>query len=74
MRARATVEGRQARQGQDRHHRDPVPGEQVAPDRADGRRWSTTRSRRDHDIRDESDRDGIRVVAPICRDAVPKVI
>ena len=46
MRARAEIETRQGRQGVDRRHRDPLPGEQGAPHREDRRAGARQEARR----------------------------
>ena len=59
----------------DHHHRAALPGEQGAADRED-RRAGAGRSDIEglSDLRDESDREGIRVVLDVKRGEVPEVI
>ncbi len=74
-----------ARQGRDRdaarrprgdhRHRDPVSGEQGRDGREHRRSWcARRRSRASPTLRDESDRDGNRVVVEIKRDAMADVV
>ena len=59
----------------DRRDRDPLPGEQGEPGpgdrRAGARRRSSRASRR---VNDESDKDGMRIVIELKRDAIPNVV
>ena len=59
----------------DHRHRDPVHGEQGAHDRADRRAGARQEDRRtSRDLRDESDRDGMRIVIELKRDAIPQIV
>ncbi len=60
--------------GGDHRQRAAVPGEQGAPGRADRELVQNKRLEGIADLRDESDRDGIRVVIELKRDAVPEVV
>ena len=68
-------EGEEGGPGVDRRHRDPVPGEQVPPHRADGGAGQRNKEIEEiSDLRDESDRDGMRVVVELKKDAVAEVV
>ena len=75
MRARAEIEEKEAAGEQHHRHRDPVHGQQGAHDRADRRAGARQEDRRtSRDLRDESDREGIRIVIELKRDAIPHIV
>ena len=59
----------------DRRHRDPVPGQQREAGRRTSPSWCATRSSRaSATCANESDRDGMRIVIELKRDAIPRVV
>jgi DNA gyrase subunit A len=74
-RPRAPLKISQGSQG-DHRHRDPLPGQQVQAHRAHrraGQRQNHHRHRH-RDVRDESDRDGMRIVIGLKRGAQPEIV
>jgi hypothetical protein len=57
-----------------RGHRDPVPGQQDLAAREDRRHGARGKIAGISDLRDESDRDGLRIVIELKKDANPKVV
>jgi DNA gyrase subunit A len=74
MRARAVIEEKELGQVADRRHRDAVPGQHanlvIDIARARARRKLEGIS----DLRDESSREGMRVIIELKRDAIPRVV
>ena len=59
----------------DYHHRTALPNQQGSVDWRRSQRWSTEKRLEGiADIRDESDRDGMRIVIELKRDAYPRVV
>ncbi len=74
MRARATIEGDPQGSRGDHRHGDPVSGEQGDARGAHCRSRAREEGRGHSDLRDESDRHGMRVVIELKRDAVGDVV
>ena len=58
----------------DHHHRDPLPGEQVQARREDRRAGREKKLTEISDLRDESDRKGMRVVIELKTRRIPQVV
>ena len=63
-----------ARPPGDHHHRDPLPGEQEDPAGAHRRTGAREAVEGISEVRDESDRSGMRIVIELQRDATPDVV
>ena len=74
-RARGDRGRAKGRQGVDRRHRDPLPGEQGAAHRAASPSWSRDKKIEGiADMRDESDRQGMRIVVDVRRASRRQVV